>query len=125
MQTIFDGPLDILNGEPGWQPGKLPNLVTAALFTPVAVAGGDVVINTAGYLVSLQAGVQVFPSGCTTAACSVTWDGTAPLQMDQLTAVFKLKPGLTWSDGQPLKASDSVYSFNASRPCRTGCKAQQ
>ena len=32
--------------------------------------------------------------------------------MDQLTATYKLKPGLTWSDGQPLKASDSVYSFN-------------
>ena len=114
MQAIFDGPLDILNGEPA--PvilEKLPNLADgSAYFTPVAVAAGDVVINTAGYLVSLQAGVQVFPTGCTSPACAVTWDGVTPIQMDQLTATYKLKPGLTWSDGQPLKASDSVYSFN-------------
>ena len=114
MQAIFDGPLDILNGEPA--PvilEKLPNLADgSAYFTPVAVAAGDVVINTAGYLVSLQTGVQVFPTGCTSPACAVTWDGVTPIQMDQLTANYKLKPGLTWSDGQPLKASDSVYSFN-------------
>ena len=114
MQAIFDGPIDTINGEP--VPvilEKIPDLADgSAYFTPVGVAAGDVVINTAGYLVSMQAGVQVFPTGCTSPACAVTWDGVTPIQMDQLTANYKLKPGLTWSDGQPLKASDSVYSFN-------------
>ncbi len=113
MQAIFDGPIDIINGES--VPvilEKIPDLADgSAAFTPVAVAAGDVVVNTAGYLVSLQAGVQVFPTGCTSPACAITWDGVTPIQMDQLTATYKLKPGLTWSDGQPLKASDSVYSF--------------
>jgi peptide/nickel transport system substrate-binding protein len=31
--------------------------------------------------------------------------------MDRLIAEFQLLPGVTWSDGEPLKASDSVYSF--------------
>ena len=31
--------------------------------------------------------------------------------MDRLIAEFQLVPGITWSDGEPLKASDSVYSF--------------
>ena len=114
MQAIFDGPIDMINEEPA--PvilEKIPNLADgSAYFTPVGVAAGDVVISTAGYLVSLQAGVQVFPTGCTSPACAVTWDGVTPIQMDQLTVNYKLKPGLTWSDGQPLKASDSVYSYN-------------
>ena len=114
MQAIFDGPIDNINGEP--VPvilEKIPNIAdSSAYFTPVGVNAGDEAINTAGDLVSLQAGVQVFPAGCTNPACAITWDGTTPIQMDQLTATFKLKSGLTWSDGQPLKASDSVYSFN-------------
>jgi peptide/nickel transport system substrate-binding protein len=114
MQALFDGPIDSVNGES--IPvilEKLPSLADgSAYFTPVGVKAGDEVINTAGYLVSLQAGVQVFPTGCTSPACAITWDGAAPIQMDQLTATYKLKSGLTWSDGQPLKASDSVYSFN-------------
>ena len=114
MQALFDGPIDVVNGEP--IPvilEKIPNLADgSAYFTPVGVKAGDEVINTAGYLVSLQAGVQVFPVGCTSPACAITWDGASPLQMDQLTAAYRLRPGLTWSDGQPLKASDSVYSFN-------------
>ena len=114
LQAIYDGPVDYVDGDP--VPvifEKLPNLSDrSAYFTPVEVNFGDEVINTSGYLVLLQGGVQVFPTGCTNPSCAVTWDGTSPLQMDYLTAIFKLKPGLTWSDGQPLKASDSVYSFN-------------
>jgi peptide/nickel transport system substrate-binding protein len=31
--------------------------------------------------------------------------------MDRLIANFRLKPGILWSDREPLKASDSVFSF--------------
>ncbi|MDP2966481.1 MAG: ABC transporter substrate-binding protein [Pelolinea sp.] len=114
MQAIYDGPIDSINGNP--VPvilEKIPNLAdSSAYFSPVGVNAGDEVINTTGNLVSLQAGVQVFPTGCTNPTCAITWDGTTSIQMDQLTATFKLKSGLTWSDGQPLTASDSVYSFN-------------
>ncbi len=33
------------------------------------------------------------------------------MELDQIVTTIKLKPGLKWSDGQPLKASDSVFSF--------------
>ena len=32
--------------------------------------------------------------------------------MEQISATFKLLPGLLWSDGTPITASDSVYAFN-------------
>jgi peptide/nickel transport system substrate-binding protein len=35
----------------------------------------------------------------------------AGLEMDQLQATFVLLPGLTWSDGEPLTAADSVFSY--------------
>jgi peptide/nickel transport system substrate-binding protein len=31
---------------------------------------------------------------------------------DQLTWTFKIHPGLTWSDGQPLTAEDAAWTFN-------------
>ena len=113
MQAIYDGPIDTVNGQPvAVILEKLPNFNDgSARFTPVGVNPGDTVVNSAGYLVSLQAGVEVFPSGCSSPSCVITYDGASPLQMDQITAVFKLKPGLKWSDGQPLTADDSVYSF--------------
>ena len=97
---------------------KIPNFEDgSAFFTPVEVNEGDEVINSAGELVRLQAGVEVFPAGCTSPQCAVSWDGVSPLRMDFITAEYELIPGLKWSDGQPLKASDSVYSFNlASAP---------
>jgi len=113
LQAIYDGPIDTIDGKA--QPiilEKLPALQDgSASLTPVSVQAGDTVVNTYGELVSLQAGTQVFPSGCSTPACALTWDGSAPLQLDQPSADFRLLPGLTWSDGQPLLASDSVYSF--------------
>ncbi len=37
------------------------------------------------------------------------------LEMDQLQATFRLLPGLTWSDGEPLTAADSVFSYELAR----------
>lgn len=39
----------------------------------------------------------------------------AGLEMDQLQAAFRLLPGLTWSDGEPLTAADSVFSYDLAR----------
>ncbi|MBI3535971.1 MAG: peptide ABC transporter substrate-binding protein, partial [Chloroflexi bacterium] len=33
-------------------------------------------------------------------------------ELDQMVVTFKLKPGIKWSDGTPLKASDSVFAYN-------------
>lgn len=114
LQAIYDGPIDIL-GSGQSEPvilKKMPSLSDgSAYFTPVSISDGDEVVNTYGDLVALQSGTRVFPSGCTSPSCTVAWDGTSELQVDQLTATFELLDGLKWSDGQPLSASDSLYAF--------------
>ncbi len=114
LSVIYEAPVEDVNGTKS--PvllQSIPSLADgSAALTPVGVREGDQVVNIYGQLIALQAGAQVFPSGCTTSACSITWDGTSDLQMDQASATFHLKSGITWSDGQPLTAADSVYSFN-------------
>jgi peptide/nickel transport system substrate-binding protein len=70
-------------------------------------------------VVALDKGITVYPSGCTSSACAVKYDGVSPLQMDQLSATYTLLPGLTWSDGAPLTAADSVYAFTLARDWAT------
>ncbi len=110
---IYAGPFKLVNGQ--HQPVILENLPSFAngdaRFTPIGVNPGDPVVNTEGDLVNLHEGVQVFPTGCTSPDCSITYDGSSPLQMDQITAVFKLKPGILWSDGLQITAKDSVFSY--------------
>jgi peptide/nickel transport system substrate-binding protein len=92
---------------------KLPSLADGdAVINPVAVAPGDTVVDNVGDPVTLEAGVMVRPAGCRSSDCAVEYDGSSDLEMDQFVVTFKLLPGLTWSDGEPLTASDSVYSFN-------------
>ncbi len=114
LQVLTDGPIDILsNGDK--RPvllEVLPSVENGAVtFIPVAVSAGDIVANTTGNLVSLEQGIEVFPSGCTSPACALVWDGASPLQVDQLVVNYQLKEDLKWSDGQPLTADDSVFSF--------------
>jgi len=114
LSMIYEGPLEKVDGTV--TPVILQSLPSfsdgSANLTPVSVRAGDQVVNIYGQLVSLQTGTQVFPSGCTTSSCAVNWDGVSELQMDQAAATFHLRSGVTWSDGQPLTAADSVYSFN-------------
>ena len=113
LQAIYEGPFDEVNGKAA--PvilAVMPETASgSASLAPVNVQAGDRIINIYGELVSLQAGEQVFPSGCTSSSCSIVWDGTAAIQMDQPTVNYQLISGLTWSDGQPLTAADSVYSY--------------
>ena len=113
LQAIYDGPLDFVDGQA--VPVILESIPAyvdgSAEMTSVSVQAGDSVVNLYGEVISLQAGAQVYPSGCTDISCAITWDGASPLQMDQPSATFRLLPGLTWSDGHALTAADSVYSF--------------
>ncbi len=123
LQAVYDGPMDqrgyaldpvILEAVPGLETG-------GAEIQTVHVAPGDSVVNQDGNLAPLAAGTVVRPSGCASGDCALAYDGTSPLEMDQMVVTFRLLPGLTWSDGQPLTAADSVFSFelasstNASR----------
>jgi len=115
LSAVYDGPIDMMiNGEK--QAAILTQVPTtengAVQLSSVSVTQGDVVADSYGDLVSLQAGTTVFPAGCTTPDCVITWDGASELQLDQMTITYELIDGLTWSDGQPLKASDSLYGFS-------------
>lgn len=113
LEAVYDGPFDtrgfssqavILEKIPAQADGD-------AQINPVSLQPGDPVIDVDGNLVTLQAGTKVLPAGCTSPDCAAAWDGASPLSVDQLVVTFKLKEGIKWSDGEPLKASDSVYSY--------------
>jgi peptide/nickel transport system substrate-binding protein len=114
LEGIYDGPID--TRQYAAQPvilEKLPSLADQdAVFEPVEVKAGDLVVDADGNPISLAAGARVLPSGCSGADCAQTWDGKKALQMDRLKVSFRLLPNLKWSDGAPLTAADSVYSFN-------------
>lgn len=113
LEALYDGPFD--TRQYAVQPvilEKMPALSDGdARIEAVDVKAGDPVVDAAGNLVALAAGVQVLPAGCSSPECAVTWDGTSPLQMERLSVTFRLKAGIQWSDGAPLTAEDSVFSF--------------
>ncbi|MBK9924053.1 MAG: hypothetical protein IPP66_02070 [Anaerolineales bacterium] len=113
LSAVYDGPIDVAGYE--YQPvilEKIPNLADGdAQVNPVTVKAGDFVVDATGAVVSLAAGTRVRPSTCRNDSCAVTYDGSSSLQMDQMTVTFVMLEGLTWSDGEPLTAKDSVYSF--------------
>jgi peptide/nickel transport system substrate-binding protein len=114
LEALYDGPIDTRGYSA--QPvivEKVPSLAGGdAKITPVSVQSGDPVVDVDGRLVALSKGLKVYPSGCTSLDCAVTWDGLSALQMDQLSATYTLKPGVNWSDGVPVTAADSLFSFN-------------
>ncbi|MEN8242818.1 MAG: ABC transporter substrate-binding protein [Chloroflexota bacterium] len=112
LQAIYDGPIDNLGYQ--YQPVILeavPSIAEqTALIQTVQVIPGDTVVNNQGNTTALALGDFIRPSGCFSADCAVAFDGS-PVEMDQVVALFTLKQGITWSDGAPLTAQDSVYGF--------------
>ena len=114
MEAVYDGPIDersfalqavILE--------KIPNLADGdAELRKVTLGPGDVVVDVSGSVVKLNEGERILPSGCSVLECAIEYDGVSEIQMDQLVVNFKMLPELKWSDGEPLTAQDSVYSFN-------------
>ena len=91
---------------------KVPNQTDGDLrLEPVPVRRGQTLVDENGQLVIATEGVRVRPSGCRESDCVITWDGIAPLEMDQMVVDFALRGGLTWSDGTPLTAADSVFAY--------------
>ncbi len=85
---------------------KIPSLAGEdARLEPVDVAAGDFVVNAAGELEPLGLGMEVIDA----AGQPVLYEGQ-PLQMARLVVEFAFQP-LVWSDGEPVTAGDSVFSF--------------
>jgi peptide/nickel transport system substrate-binding protein len=91
---------------------KLPSLEDGdAVVQSATATAGDMVVDDTGEPIELAEGVMVRPAGCRTSECAVEYTG-GEVEMDQMAVTFTLVDGLTWADGTPVKASDSVYSFN-------------
>ncbi len=115
-ESIWDGPYD--TNSFGYQAvilEKMPSLADGdAVIQTVTVSAGDTFSDAFQDVGTLEEGMLYLPSGCQSDACAVEYTG-GEVEMDQMTVTFKLLPGLTWSDGEPLTAYDSVYSFELER----------
>ena len=89
---------------------KLPSLADGdAQVQTIEANEGDMVVTAAGELAPLGQGTTVVDA----AGQTVTYDGQ-PITMPQLVVNYSFRP-LVWSDGTPVTAADSVYSFEVAR----------
>jgi len=116
-QAIYDGPFDSSLGETN--PvilERMPSFSNGdAVLRPVQLTSGQLMIDADGAWVSLQGGVRYRPSGCTSADCIQTVEDDPSITIDQLAVQFHILPDITWSDGTPLTAQDSVYSYQVAQ----------
>lgn len=117
LAVIYEGPIDSVSYE--YQPvilTQLPSLENGdAQIVTVSVQAGATLVAADGNLTQLETGLRVRPAGCRNDDCAITYDGVSALEMDQMIVTFRLRPDLTWSDGTPLTADDSIYTFNLQR----------
>ena len=86
---------------------KMPSLADGdAEIIPVTVEEGERVRDVDGNVVLLVKDVSVLNS----AGEEIRFDGI-PVEMNQLVVDFSFRP-MVWSDGTPVTAQDSVFSFN-------------
>lgn len=114
-QAIYDGPFDVADYQS--QPVLFESAPAPAVQT-VTVREGDLVVDADGRVAPLAPGARVRTAGCRDGNCVVEYAG-GELQMDQVSVTFTLKAGLLWSDGTPLTAGDSVYSFQVASAAET------
>ena len=85
---------------------KMPNLADGdAIITSVEAREGDIIVDAQGQVTILLPGVLVR----TNIGEVVPFEGS-PVTLSQMVVEFTLKPRM-WSDGTPVTAADSVYSF--------------
>ena len=113
LAAVNDGPIDMVGYD--YQPVAITRMPSfengdAEIVSTPVQAGGQVV-DADGNLVVLANGTRVRPAGCRGDDCVITYDGSSPLEMDQMVVNFSLRPDLTWADGTPVTADDSVYAF--------------
>ena len=93
---------------------KIPSLADGdAVINVVAVATGDVVRRADDTVGPLSMGDTLVAADGQT----VTFDG-APIDTNQMVVNFTMQPTV-WSDGTPVSAADSVYSFNLAADAAT------
>ena len=122
------GGVDLTNF--GYEPvifEKLPSLADGdAVITSATASEGDAVVNAVGDVVVLDPAadppIMLVPAGGISDDAFEYTGGD--VELDQMEVTFVLLPDMLWSDGTPLTAADSVYSFNLNAdPDSGGSKA--
>ncbi|MGD8603713.1 MAG: ABC transporter substrate-binding protein [Anaerolineales bacterium] len=114
LEAIYDGPVDLVDY--AYQPvilDGLPELSSGvdAAIEEVAVLEGGIYLDPVTRLPeNLAIGSEYLPVGCRSSACSETYQG-GEVMMERMVVDFHLQPGWVWSDGEPLTAADSVFSY--------------
>ena len=114
LAALYDGPIDQTGAAADY--GFAPVLVEAlpspangdAVLQTVSVAPGELVADALDRVVVLVAGVRLRQADGTV----FTYTGDQPTTLPQWVVTFRLRPGLTWSDGEPLTAADSVLAYD-------------
>jgi len=112
-QAIYDGPVDVLNFNPS--PvilTQIPSQANGAVtLLPVDVHPGTEIVDINGNLTYLTPGIVYRPAGCSTPECGEIYPGDGIVKVDQVVVRFELLENLRWSDGIPLTANDSIFSY--------------
>ncbi|HKZ55525.1 MAG TPA: ABC transporter substrate-binding protein [Anaerolineales bacterium] len=114
LQAIYDGPVDLLDyAYSSVILSKLPSIADGdARVQAISVTEGDIYLNPeTAQPDNLGVGKSYIPSGCLSAECIQAYQG-GEVAMEQMVVEYRLSPGLVWSDGEPLTAHDSVFSYH-------------
>lgn len=125
-EAIYDGPVDVSNFEKSAVIlEQLPSSANGGVFfEPLQVQAGNLIVDADDKMTDLNEGVIYLPSGCGGKACALTYSGQDPVQVDQLVVRFRLQPGILWSDGEPLTAVDSQYSYEVAANLFPGARSE-
>jgi peptide/nickel transport system substrate-binding protein len=124
MEAIYDGPVDYVDyAHQAVILQKVPSIDDGdALTRTIRVRDGSRVVSTDGSVVELTEGVRVRPAGCYADECAIEFDGE-PMWMERMEVTFTLREDVTWSDGEPVTADDSLFAFQmASDPVTPGSR---
>jgi peptide/nickel transport system substrate-binding protein len=109
LDAVYDGPIDTRSYR--FHPvilKKLPDLTDGdATLRTVSVGEGDKIVDSGGYVVDLRPGITLR----TTDGTDVTFEAGGEVATTQMVVTFTLRTDVTWSDGEPLTADDSRYTF--------------
>lgn len=113
-EAIYDGPIDTKQFQPSAVIlESIPTLENGGItIEPIRVKPGNLVVDVSGNLSPLQEGTIFMPAGCRSFACAERYEGQEPVLMDHVVVRYKLRQGILWSDGEPLTAKDSQFSFD-------------
>lgn len=117
LHAIYDGPLNVRTY--AFEPvilEKLPSFEDGdARIEQIAISEGESYFDPVALQpATLEASDRYLPSGCNSPDCIRTYSG-GEVSMDRIVADFRMRSDVTWSDGEPVTAEDSVFSFEIDR----------